>query len=136
MDIRPLRTEADYDAALQEIAKYFENQPRPGTPDGDRFDLLALIIGDYEDKHYPIAAPEPVEAIKLTMQRKGYSQADLGRVIGSPSRASEVLHRRRHLTVGMIWALSKKWGIPPESLIKPYRIRKATKSPKRTRAPG
>jgi HTH-type transcriptional regulator/antitoxin HigA len=134
MDIRPLRSEADYDAALDEIARYFEDQPEPGTPEADRFDLLALVIGDYEDKNYPIEAPEPVEAIKLTMERKGYSQADLGRVIGSASRASEVLHRRRYLTVDMIWALNRKWGIPAEALIKPYRIKKAPKAPKRTRA--
>lgn len=136
MDIRPLRTEADYDAALQEIAKYFDNQPQPGTPEGDRFDLLALVIGDYEDKHYPIEAPEPIDAIKMTMQRKGYSQADLGRLIGSASRASEILNRRRYLTVDMIWALTRKWGIPAESLIKPYRIKSTAKAAKRRRAPG
>lgn len=130
MNIRLLRTEADYDAALQEIAKYFEKQPRPGTPEGDRFDLLALVIGDYEDKHYPIQAPGPVEAIKMAMRRKGYSQADLGRLIGSASRASEVLNRRRYLTVDMIWALNRKWGIPAETLIRPYRIRPAAKSSK------
>jgi HTH-type transcriptional regulator/antitoxin HigA len=134
MDIRPLRTDADYDAALREIGKYFEDQPKPGTPEGDRFDLLALVIGDYEDKHYPIDAPEPITAIKIAMERKGYSQADLGRVIGSASRASEVLHRRRYLTVDMIWKLNRKWGIPAEALIKPYRIRKTAKTPKRTRA--
>lgn len=135
MDIHPLRSEADYDAALLEIAKYFEKQPRPGTPEGDRFDLLALVIGDYEDKHYPIEAPGPIEAIKMTMRRKGYSQADLGRLIGSASRASEVLNRRRYLTVDMIWALNRKWGIPAEALIKPYRI-KVTSKPKPRRAPA
>ena len=71
MDIRPLRTEADYDAALGEIAKYFENEPEPGTPEGDRFDLLALVIGDYEDMHDPIEAPEPIGAIKIAMEGKG-----------------------------------------------------------------
>lgn len=133
MDIRPLKNEADYDAALAEVDRYFAHEPEPGTPDGDRFELLLLVISDYEDKHYPIEAPEPIEAIKIAMERKGYSQADLGRVIGSASRASEVLHRRRYLTVDMIWALNRKWGIPAESLIKPYRIRKAAKSPRRTR---
>src|SRR5262249_43224621 len=101
MDIRPLRNEADYDAALQEIANYLNDHPPPRTPEGDPFDLLALVIGAYEDKHHRIDAPEPIAAIKLAMERKGYSQADLGQVIGSSSRASEILHRRRHLTVGM-----------------------------------
>jgi HTH-type transcriptional regulator / antitoxin HigA len=62
MHIRPLKTEADYDAALEEIAKYFENEPEPDTPQGDRFELLARAIGEYEDKHYPIEEPGPIEA--------------------------------------------------------------------------
>jgi HTH-type transcriptional regulator/antitoxin HigA len=131
MNVRPLKTEADYDAALQAIAPYFEHEPTPGSPAGDRFELLALVIGDYEDKHWQIDPPEPVTAIKLVMARKGYSQADLARLIGSRSRASEILGGKRHLTVEMIWTLSRKWGIPAESLIKPYKLKKRSASAKR-----
>jgi HTH-type transcriptional regulator/antitoxin HigA len=132
MDIRPLKTEADYDAALQAISQYFEKEPEPGTPAGDRFELLTLVIGDYEDRHWHIDPPEPVEAIKYAMDRLGYTQADLARLIGSRSRASEILGRKRHLTVEMIWALSTTWGIPAEALIKPYKL-KRTRSPAQRR---
>src|SRR5881394_1319799 len=93
--IRPLRSEADYDGALAEIERYFEREPAPGTPDADRFDLLALVIEDYEKRHWPIEAPDPVEAIRYRMESGGYSQSDLGRLLGSRQRASEILSRRR-----------------------------------------
>lgn len=121
--IRPIRNEAGYDAALKEIERYFEREPEPGTPEADRFDLLALVIEDYEDKHWPIEAPDPVEAIKFKMEQKGFARADLARLIGSRSRASEILNRRRRLTADVIWKLSRKWGIPAESLIKPYKLK-------------
>jgi len=126
--IRPIRNEAGYDAALEEIERYFEHEPEPGTPEADRFDLLALVIEDYEDKRWPIETPDPVEAIKLKMEQKGFARADLAGLIGSRSRASEILNRRRRLTVELIWKLSRRWGIPAESLIKPYKL-KTTKTP-------
>lgn len=122
-EIRPIRNEAEYDAALREIERYFEREPEPGTPEADRFDLLALVIEDYEDKHWPIETPDPVEAIKLKMEQKGFERADLVGLIGSRSRASEILNRRRHLTIDLIWKLSRKWGIPAENLIKPYKLK-------------
>ena len=121
-EIRPLKSEADYDAALKEIKRYFEREPEPGTPEGDRFDLLALVIEDYERKRWPIDPPDPVEAIKYSMELAGRRQADFARLIGSRSRASEILNRKRHLTVEAIWKLSREWGIPAESLIKPYHV--------------
>lgn len=124
MDIRPLRSEADYDAALEEISRYFENVPEPGTPEADRFDLLALVIADYETKHWPIDPPDPIEAIKHRMEQAGYGQRDLADLLGSRSRASELLSRKRPLTMEMAWRLNQKWGIPAESLIRPYEVRR------------
>jgi HTH-type transcriptional regulator/antitoxin HigA len=93
--IRPLHSEADYDAALNEIERYFENEPKLGTPEADRFDLLALIIEDYERKRWPIEPPEPIDAIRYGMETGGYTQADLGRLLGSRQRASDILTRKR-----------------------------------------
>jgi HTH-type transcriptional regulator/antitoxin HigA len=117
--IRPLRGEADYDAALQEIERYFEKPPKPGTPAADRFDLLGLVIEDYERKHWPIEPPNPIDAIRYRMETGGYSQADLGRLLGSRQRASDVLARKRRLTMQMAWKLHREWGIPAEALIRP-----------------
>ena len=121
--IRPLRSEADYDAALEEIERYFEKEPTPGTPEADRFDLLALIIEDYERKRWPIDPPETIGAICYRMETGGYTQADLGRLLGSRQRASDILTRKRPLTMKMAWKLHREWGIPAEALIAPPRIR-------------
>jgi HTH-type transcriptional regulator/antitoxin HigA len=121
--IRPLRSEADYDAALEEIERYFEKEPKPNTPEADRFDLLALIIEDYERKRWPIDPPEAIDAIRYSMEMGGYTQADLGRLLGSRQRASEVLTRKRALTMQMAWKLHREWGIPAEALIAPPRPR-------------
>jgi HTH-type transcriptional regulator/antitoxin HigA len=121
--IRPLRSEADYDAALEQIERYFENEPEPGTPEADRFDLLALVIEDYERKRWPIEPPDTIDAIHYRMETGGYTQADLGRLLGSRQRASDILTRKRPLTMRMAWKLHRDWGIPAESLIAPPRIR-------------
>jgi HTH-type transcriptional regulator/antitoxin HigA len=121
--IRPLHSEADYDAALMEIERYFENEPKVGTPEADRFDLLALIIEDYERKRWPIEPPEPIDAIRYGMETGGYTQADLGRLLGSRQRASDILTRKRPLTMRMAWRLHREWGIPAEALIAPPRSR-------------
>src|SRR5437879_943836 len=117
--IRPLRSEADSDAALNEIERYFENEPKPDTPEADRFDLLALIIEDYERKHWPIDPPDTIDAIRYRMETGGFTQADLGRVLGSRQRASDILRRKRPLTMPMAWKLHREWGIPAEALIAP-----------------
>jgi HTH-type transcriptional regulator/antitoxin HigA len=122
MDIRPLRSEADYDAALTEIERYFEREPEIGTAEADRFDLLALVIADYEAKHWAIDPPDPVEAIKYRMEQAGYRQRDLAALLGSRSRASEILARKRPLTLEMAWKLNRDWGIPAESLLRPYPV--------------
>jgi HTH-type transcriptional regulator/antitoxin HigA len=121
--IRPLRTEADYDEAFEEIERCFENEPKPGTPEADRFDLLALIIEDYERKRWPIEPPEAIDAIRYRMETGGYTQADLGRLLGSRQRASDILTNKRPLTMSMAWKLHREWGIPAEALIAPPRPR-------------
>jgi HTH-type transcriptional regulator/antitoxin HigA len=121
--IRPMRTKTDYAAALDEIEAFFDREPKPGTVEADRFDLLALVIEDYEKKHWPIDPPDPVEAIRYRMSAGGFSQADLGRLIGSRQRASDILARRRRLTMQMAWKLHRDWGIPAEALLQPGRGR-------------
>jgi HTH-type transcriptional regulator/antitoxin HigA len=116
---RPLRSEADYDAALDEIERYFEMEPKPETPEADRFDLLALIIEDYERKRWPVEPPNPIDAIRYGMEMGSYTQADLGRLLGSRQRASDILAGKRSLTMGMAWRLHREWGIPAEALIAP-----------------
>jgi HTH-type transcriptional regulator / antitoxin HigA len=122
MDIRPLRSEIDYDWALKEIEQYFMEQPAPGTYEADRFDLLANLLEVYETKHWPIESADPVEAIRYSMELKGLRQSDLARVVGSQSRASEILNRKRPLTLPMIQRLHKEWGIPADALIAPYHV--------------
>lgn len=121
MDVRPLRTETDYDWALAEIEAYFRAPPQPDTPEAARFDVLAALIESYEAKHWPIEAPDPVAAIRARMQEAGYTQADLARLLGSRSRASEILARRRGLTMEQAYRLHRDWRIPAECLLQPLR---------------
>ena len=117
--IRPLRSEADYEAALDAIERNFDKEPTKGTTGADRFDLLALLIEDYERQRWPIEPPDPVDAIRYRMETGSYTQADLGRLIGSRQRASDILSRKRRLTMQMAWKLHRQWGIPAEALIRP-----------------
>ena len=121
MDIRPLRTEADYDWALAEIEPYFIDPPPYGTPAAARFDVLAALIESYEAHHWPIEPPDPVAAIQARMELSGYSQADLAKLLGSRSRASEILARRRGLTMEQAYRLHREWHIPAEALLQPLR---------------
>jgi HTH-type transcriptional regulator/antitoxin HigA len=117
--IRPLHNEAEYEAAVDEIEGYFEREPKPGTPEADRFDLLALVIEDYERKRWPIDPPDAIDAIRFGMEVGGRTQADLGRLLGSRQRASDILSRKRPLTMQMAWKLHREWGIPADVLITP-----------------
>jgi HTH-type transcriptional regulator/antitoxin HigA len=121
-NIRPIRTDADLAWALAEIAPYFGAPPPVGTLEADRFDVLADLIEAYENRAHPVEAPEPVELIRAHMANSGRTPADLARLFGSRSRASEVLNRRRGLTVAMIRKLHREWGIPAEHLVEPYRL--------------
>jgi len=117
MDIRPIRTEADYKATLREISDLVDADPDAGTPEGDRLDILATLVQVYEAKHVPIAAPDPVEAIKFRMDQSGLSVKDLEPIIGKSNRVYEVLNRKRPLTLAMIRRLHQHLGIPAEVLI-------------------
>ena len=119
-DIRPLHSEADYDAALAAIETYFDTVPVPDSPEADRFDLLALVIADYEARHWAIEAPDAPDILRDQMERRGLKQADLAAVIGSKARASDILNRRRHLTPRQAWKIHLAWRIPTDALIRPY----------------
>jgi len=136
-NIRAIRTEADYDAALADIEQYFLRPPEPGTEEAERFDVLANLIEAYEAKHWSIDEPDPVEAILYRMELSGYEQADLAMLLGSRSRASEILGRKRPLTLQMARKLNAIWNIPAEALLKPYRLRsRGALRPKRARPTG
>ena len=117
---RPIRTDAEYKAALTEIERFFAREPRKGTPEADRFDLLTLLIETYEEQHHPIGPPHPVEMIRHRMRTAGYTQADLATLLGSRARASEVLQKKSRLTRDMMRKLSREWKIPAETLLEPY----------------
>lgn len=117
MNIHPIRTEDDYRTALRELSAYFDSEPAPGTEDGDRFEILATLVEVYEARHFPIEAPDPIEAIRFRMEQAGLTVKDLVPSIGKPNRVYEVLNRKRGLTVQMIRNLHRDLGIPAESLI-------------------
>jgi HTH-type transcriptional regulator/antitoxin HigA len=117
MDVRPVRNESDYDWALQQVSGYFENPPTKGSPDGDRFEVLLALIGHYEDEHYPMPMVDPIDMLKYQMELKRRTQADLAVLLGSRARASEILNRKRPLTLEMIARLRKDWGISADLLI-------------------
>jgi HTH-type transcriptional regulator/antitoxin HigA len=117
MDIHPIRTKADHRAALRQISALMETDPEPGTPEGDRLDILATLVQAYEARHFPIGAPDPVEAIKFRMEQSGLTVKDLEPIIGRSNRVYEVLNRKRPLTLAMIRRLHRSLGIPAEVLI-------------------
>lgn len=117
MDIKPIRTRADYRASLKEIEKLMG--AKANTPEGQKLDVLVTLVEAYERKHYPLDLPDPVEALKFEMDQRGLTAKDLEDVIGRPNRVYEILSYRRSLTLPMIQRLHSKLGIPAESLIKP-----------------
>lgn len=120
MDVRPLHTEQDYDWALAEVARYFDHQPARGTDDGDRFEVLSTLIKAYEDKHFEVSHGDPIEVLHFAIESMGKSQSDLANLLGSRSRASEVLNKNRRLTLDMMRTISGAWGIPIEALTPHY----------------
>ncbi|MBW7869542.1 MAG: transcriptional regulator [Flavobacteriia bacterium] len=118
MKLKPIKTEADYNEALKRLEEIFD--AAIGTDESDEADILGLMIDDYEKKYYPIDAPDPIEAIKIRMEEMHLKQTDLVDAIGGKSRVSEVLSRKRKLTVKMIRKLTKKLNLSPETLIGEY----------------
>ena len=122
MNIRPIKNEADYRNALNRLEVIFDAPI--GTIESDEADLLGLMIDDYEKKHYPIIAPDPIEAIKIRMEEMHLKQIDLVNEIGGKSRVSEILNRKRKLTVEMIRKLNRRLNLSPELLISDYKMAK------------
>jgi HTH-type transcriptional regulator/antitoxin HigA len=125
MEIRPIRTEADYVAAIAEVERLWDAEP--ATDDGDKLDILATLVEKYENEHWPIdtSRVDPVDLLNYLVTEAGHTQAELADLLGSRSRASEVLNRKRALTVEMIHKISTEWKVPAELLIKPYRLNAA-----------
>lgn len=115
MEIRPIKTEQDYNAAIIRIEELWG--AKKDTPKGDELDLLVTLVESYETKHYPIAPPDPIDAIKFRMEQMGMTKADMIKYLGSQSRVSEILNRKRSLTLGMIKSLYKELKIPADILL-------------------
>ena len=120
MDIKPIKTDEDHREALKEIERLW-NAP-VGTPEGDRLDILVTLVVAYEEKRWPIEPLDPVDTILGHMDLTGRTQCDLAELLGSRSRASEILNRKRALTLEMIHKLHREWKIPAELLIQPYEL--------------
>lgn len=123
MDIRPIRNDEDHKAAVREIEMLW-GAPE-NSAEGDRLDILATLVDAYEAKRWPIPDADPVEAIQNSMAMEGHSQSDLAALLGSASRASEILTRKRALTMKMAYMIHSKWHVPAEALIRPVRRERA-----------
>jgi len=117
MDIKPIKTNADYRATLKEIEALM--MAAPDTPEGEKLDILVTLVETYERKHFPLDLPDPVAAIRFEMEQKGLTVKDLEPMIGKRNRVYEILNHKRSLTLKMIWRLHQELNIPAESLIKP-----------------
>lgn len=115
MEVRPIKNEQDYNNAIGRIEKLWGS--KKDTPDGDELDILVTLVESYEMIHYPIAPPDPIDAIKFRMEQMGMTNADMVKYLGSQSRVSEILNRKRNLTLGMIKSLYKGLKISPEILL-------------------
>ena len=120
MNIKPIKTESDYRHALKRLDMIFD--AKIGTSESDEADILGLMIDEYEKKHYPIEAPDPIEAIKIRMEEMHLKQIDLINEIGGKSRVSEILNRKRKLTVEMIRKLTTRLNLSPGLLISDYQL--------------
>lgn len=118
MKLKPIKTKKDYTEALERLEKIFDS--KKGTKEGDELEILGILIEKYEEEHFPIGLPDPVEAIKFRMEQMGYSQADLAEVVGLKSRASEILSKKRKLSLEMIRQLHERLRIPTDVLIQQY----------------
>lgn len=118
MIVKPIKTEKDYNEALERLEAIFD--AKKGAAQGDELEILGILIEKYEDEHFPIGLPDPIEAIKFRMEQMGYNQTDLANVVGLKSRASEILNKKRKLSLDMIRQLHDKLNIPTDVLIQPY----------------
>lgn len=118
MKIKPIKSEKDYHQALERLEEIFD--AKKGSPEGDELEILGILIENYENEYFPIDLPDPIEAIKFRMEQLDYSQNDLAKIIGLKSRASEILNKKRKLSLEMIRNLHDRMKIPTEVLIQPY----------------
>ncbi len=119
MTLKPIRTKADYKAALGEISRLLDAEP--GSALAEKLEILSILVEDYEERRHPVDPPDPIEAIRFRMEQQGLSRRDIEPYIGSRARVSEVMNRRRPLSVDMIRRLHAGLGIPAEILIRPYK---------------
>lgn len=122
--VRPIRTEQDYEAAVDEVGRLMNAQA--GTAQGDELEVLSTLVEAYEAEHYPIEAPDPIALLEFAMEQRGADRGDLEPLIGSRGRVSEILARKRPLTIAMIRKLTEEWGLPADVLVQPYPIDRAT----------
>jgi HTH-type transcriptional regulator/antitoxin HigA len=118
MNLKPIKTKKDYQQALDRLEVIFD--AKKGTKEGDELEILGILIDQYEKEHFPIDLPDPIEAIKFRMEQLGYNQTDLAKVVGLKSRASEILNKKRKLSLDMIRQIHKKLNIPTDVLIQSY----------------
>ena len=118
MTLKPIKTKKDYNHALERLEKIFD--AKKSSSEGDELEVLSILIEKYEDEHFAIGLPDPIEAIKFRMEQLGYNQVDLAKVVGLKSRASEILNKKRKLSLEMIRLLHEKLHIPTDVLIQPY----------------
>ena len=118
MEIKPIKTEKDYNQALERLETIFD--AKLGSAEGDELEVLGILINQYENEHFPIGLPDPIEAIKFRMEQMGYNQNDLAKIVGFKSRASEILNRKRKLSLEMIRQIHESLNIPTDVLIQDY----------------
>ena len=118
MNIKPIKTEDDYNQALERLEVIFD--AKFNSPEGDELEVLGILINQYENENFPIGLPDPIEAIKFRMEQMGYNQTDLANIVGLKSRASEILNRKRKLSLEMIRQLHERLHIPTDVLIQNY----------------
>lgn len=118
MQIKPIKTEQDYKGAMERLEAIFD--ARPGTPEGDELEVLGVLVDNYERTYFPIDLPDPIEAIKFRMEQLNYSNNDLSKIIGFKGRVSEILNRKRKLSINMIRKLHKAMHIPTDVLVQEY----------------
>ena len=118
MEIKPIKTDKDYNQALERLEVIFD--AKKGSPEGDELEVLGILIDQYENEYFPIGLPDPIEAIKFRMEQMGYNQNDLANIVGLKSRASEILNKKRKLSLEMIRQLHDRLNIPTDVLIQTY----------------
>ena len=121
MNIKPIKTEKDYEVAIKRLEKIFDASPK--SKEGDEAEILSMLIDNYENQHYPIEPPDPIEAIKIRMEEMNIKQKDLVGIIGGKSRVSEVLNRKKRLTVDMIRGIEKTLHLSASVLVRNYRLK-------------